>query len=261
LKQASKQVVSNAVKEETKSIVDDEDSEDDKPLSSRIKGSTNNVNKVVTAPAHVKDEPSDDDEVPLSSRFAMKSNAGTSSSKSIRSSEIRPFPSKSQLNGSTKNDKQQKSSVVPTKRPMDNKVPSNHSSAKKPKLLDACTTTKVKQVTVKVEQKADDDDHLTISQRMKKADSSANKSSFAKKKVTKVVSSSLKKTTQKNKKQMKNSKYSKSTKVQPGSSDGQKKWTTLVHNGVIFPPPYKPHGVKILYKGKPIDLTPEQEEV
>ncbi|KAG6790216.1 hypothetical protein POTOM_006364 [Populus tomentosa] len=260
-KQASKQVGSNAVKEETKPIVDDEDSEDDKPLSSRIKGSTNNVNKGVTAPAHVKDEPSDDDEVPLSSRFAMKSNAGTSSSKSIRSSEIRPLPSKSQLNGSTKNDKQQKSSVVPTKRPMDNKVPSNHSSAKKPKLLDACTTTKVKQVTVKFEQKADDDDHLTISQRMKKADSSANKSSFAKKKVTKVVSSSLKKTTQKNKKQMKNSKYSKSTKVQPGSSDGQKKWTTLVHNGVIFPPPYKPHGVKILYKGKPIDLTPEQEEV
>ncbi|KAJ6314534.1 hypothetical protein OIU78_018085 [Salix suchowensis] len=260
-KQASKQVVSNAVKEETKQILDDEDSEDDKPLSSRLKGSTNNAIKGVTASACVKDEPSDDDEVPLSSRFAMKSNAGTSSSKTVRSSEIRPLPSKSQLNGSTKNDKQQKSSVVLTKRPMDSKVPSNHSSAKKPKLLVACTTTKVKQVTVKDEQKADDDDHLTISQRMKKANSSATKSSFVKKKVTKVISSSFKKTTQKNKTQMKNSKYSKSTKVQPGSSDGQKKWTTLIHNGVIFPPPYKPHGVKILYKGKPVDLTPEQEEV
>ncbi|KAJ1267324.1 hypothetical protein BS78_07G047100 [Paspalum vaginatum] len=39
------------------------------------------------------------------------------------------------------------------------------------------------------------------------------------------------------------------------------KWTTLEHNGVLFPPPYKPHGVKMLYNGQPVDLTPEQEEV
>jgi len=38
-------------------------------------------------------------------------------------------------------------------------------------------------------------------------------------------------------------------------------WTMLEHNGVIFPPPYKPHGVKMLYNGQPVDLTPEQEEV
>jgi DNA topoisomerase-1 len=49
-------------------------------------------------------------------------------------------------------------------------------------------------------------------------------------------------------------------KVPPGSGGG-KKWTTLEHNGVIFPPPYKPHGVKMLYNGQPVDLTPEQEEV
>ncbi|KAL9383543.1 hypothetical protein Peur_023866 [Populus x canadensis] len=257
-KQASKQVVSNAVKEETKPIVDDDDSEDDKPLSSRFKGSTNNANKGVTVPARVKDEHSDDDEVPLSSRFAAKSNAGSSSCKTISSSEKILLVSKIQLNGSTAKDKQQKSSAVPTKRPMDNKVPSNQSFAKKPKLSDASTT---KQVTVKAELKADDDDHLTISQRMKKASSSSNKSLSVKQKVTKVVSFSSKKTTKNNKKQMQNSKYSKSTKVQPGSSDGQKKWKTLVHNGVIFPPPYKPHGVKMLYKGKPVDLTPEQEEV
>lgn len=35
----------------------------------------------------------------------------------------------------------------------------------------------------------------------------------------------------------------------------------LVHNGVIFPPPYEPHGVKMMYEGKPVDLSPEQEEV
>jgi len=42
---------------------------------------------------------------------------------------------------------------------------------------------------------------------------------------------------------------------------GEKKWNTLKHNGVLFPELYKPHGVKMLYKGKPVDLTPEQEEV
>ncbi|XP_044968892.1 DNA topoisomerase 1 beta-like [Hordeum vulgare subsp. vulgare] len=43
--------------------------------------------------------------------------------------------------------------------------------------------------------------------------------------------------------------------------DGRNKWSTLEHNGVVFPPPYKPHGVKMLYHGQPVDLTPEQEEV
>jgi DNA topoisomerase-1 len=38
-------------------------------------------------------------------------------------------------------------------------------------------------------------------------------------------------------------------------------WTTLQHWGVIFPPEYTPHGVKMLYEGKAVDLTPEQEEI
>lgn len=42
---------------------------------------------------------------------------------------------------------------------------------------------------------------------------------------------------------------------------GDIKWKTLDHNGILFPPPYEPHGVKILYKGKPVDLTPAQEEL
>ena len=46
-----------------------------------------------------------------------------------------------------------------------------------------------------------------------------------------------------------------------GEDNGTAKWTTLEHNGVIFPPPYQPHGVKMLYDGKPVSLTPEQEEV
>lgn len=40
----------------------------------------------------------------------------------------------------------------------------------------------------------------------------------------------------------------------------KKKWTTLVHNGVIFPPEYQPHGIPVIYNGKEIYLDPEAEE-
>jgi DNA topoisomerase I len=39
------------------------------------------------------------------------------------------------------------------------------------------------------------------------------------------------------------------------------RWDTLQHNGVLFPPAYKPHGIKMKYDGEYVDLTPEQEEV
>lgn len=38
-------------------------------------------------------------------------------------------------------------------------------------------------------------------------------------------------------------------------------WRTLEHMGVYFAEPYEPHGVKMLYDGQPVDLTPEQEEL
>ncbi|KAG2174413.1 hypothetical protein INT43_004436 [Umbelopsis isabellina] len=43
--------------------------------------------------------------------------------------------------------------------------------------------------------------------------------------------------------------------------DGDVKWNELEHNGVLFPPAYVPHGVKMKYDGKPISLSPEAEEV
>ena len=47
-----------------------------------------------------------------------------------------------------------------------------------------------------------------------------------------------------------------------GKDEGKDvKWTTLSHSGVLFPPEYTAHGVKINYDGRPVDLTPEQEEV
>ncbi|CAO0794038.1 unnamed protein product [Mucor circinelloides] len=44
-------------------------------------------------------------------------------------------------------------------------------------------------------------------------------------------------------------------------SDDSVKWTTLQHNGVMFPPEYVPHGIKMKYDGQPITLSPEAEEV
>jgi hypothetical protein len=45
------------------------------------------------------------------------------------------------------------------------------------------------------------------------------------------------------------------------SKKGQKMWDTLEHAGVLFPPMYEPHGVKLKYDNKPVDLSPEEEEV
>ena len=39
------------------------------------------------------------------------------------------------------------------------------------------------------------------------------------------------------------------------------KWRTLQHVGPFFPPPYEPHGAKLLYGGEAIELTAEQEEL
>ena len=39
------------------------------------------------------------------------------------------------------------------------------------------------------------------------------------------------------------------------------KWNTLEWKGLLFPPEYQPHGVKMLYDGQPVTLTPAQEEV
>ncbi|GAA5863944.1 hypothetical protein JCM3774_004426 [Rhodotorula dairenensis] len=44
-------------------------------------------------------------------------------------------------------------------------------------------------------------------------------------------------------------------------NDGEQKWNTLEHNGVMFPPEYEPHGVRMKYNGKEVQLAPEAEEV
>jgi DNA topoisomerase-1 len=50
---------------------------------------------------------------------------------------------------------------------------------------------------------------------------------------------------------------------QPKKEDDSIKWTTLEHNGVLFPPAYQrlPPHVKLVYDGQPVDLSEEAEEV
>lgn len=49
----------------------------------------------------------------------------------------------------------------------------------------------------------------------------------------------------------------------PTKGDGTKKWTTLEHNGVVFPPEYEPlpKKVKLIYDGVPVTLHKDAEEV
>lgn len=51
--------------------------------------------------------------------------------------------------------------------------------------------------------------------------------------------------------------------AQGPNDDDTIKWTTLEHNGVLFPPPYEPlpKNIKLLYDGAPVNLSPEAEEV
>ncbi|KAK9933614.1 hypothetical protein M0R45_020802 [Rubus argutus] len=250
-KELSQQNKSASIKEEKTSVEhpagDNSDSDDEKPILARLKAKSNNVKK---------EDSDDEDDKPLSARV-NKFNVGTSGCKPSDSKERKPLASTIQKNGSSTIDKGKSSSLVSNKRPLDKANCSEQSLVKKPKIADISTSVKSKQVSAKTEPKADDDD-MTLSQRMKKA-TSVNKTSLTKKTVSKVSSSSIQKKIKKKPDIF--SKYSKSTREGPSSNDGQKKWTTLDHNGVIFPPPYKPHGVKMLYNGKPVNLTPEQEEV
>lgn len=49
----------------------------------------------------------------------------------------------------------------------------------------------------------------------------------------------------------------------PTKGDGTKKWNTLEHNGVLFPPPYEPlpKHVRMLYNGVSVTLDPAAEEI
>ncbi|KAL9275577.1 DNA topoisomerase 1 alpha-like protein [Drosera capensis] len=220
----------------------DSDSDDDKPLSARIPG----------IPAK---------KMPLSTKFQVRSNGGLPSSNMYDSYGDKLLPLKRQQNGAGGEENQMAKTLMAHKRAATEagSGPSGQSSLKRLKPSDASDRGRVNHVAIKSEPD-DESDQVPISQRIKEA-ASANNSETLRLKQNKVVSSSFKvKQENKFKKFSKNSSYFKSSKFPPRSSEG-KKWSTLSHNGVMFPPPYEPHGVKMLYDGKPVDLTPEQEEV
>jgi len=218
---------------------DSEDEEDNIPLSARMKMNNDNAKKAT--PDVLKkssDDDDDDDDVPLSARISLN----------------KPL-SKVQKYGPNAIIKQERTSTLSVKRLL-GKIDSLHSSCKKPKLSDQASS---------IDDDDDDDDDIPLCQRMNKFVTQVDKSSSSKKlakvnKLNKAAAPSFKKKA-KFKKSANKSVHSESTELLLSSDDGQKKWTTLAHNGVVFPPPYKPHGVMILYKGKPVSLTPEQEEV
>jgi len=45
-----------------------------------------------------------------------------------------------------------------------------------------------------------------------------------------------------------------------GKKNNEAKWSTFSHNGVLFPEPYKPHKIPLIYDGKEIILKPDSEE-
>ncbi|CAH2069880.1 unnamed protein product [Thlaspi arvense] len=262
---------------------DDEDSEDDKPLIVRLKPSSSGgssqqpAQKSNVRPQGVNGDTKRkdlDERAHMSSTVQTKASVGTSSSKPVHNEQKRPLANNISRNG-FKPKIEGNSSQASAKRPLERGSSSNQSSVKRVKLeqgshnsaatpdskgknLDASKPLRVNQGTVK-EDDSDGDDHVPIASRMR-PDSSNNKSSSVKPNASRMTASSSKSIAKKPNKWVKDFNYSKSSRSLP-SGDGQKKWKTLEHNGVIFPPPYKCHGVKILYQGKPVDLTPEQEEV
>lgn len=45
-----------------------------------------------------------------------------------------------------------------------------------------------------------------------------------------------------------------------GKNNNEAKWTSFTHSGVLFPEPYIPHSIPLIYDGKKITLNPNSEE-
>ncbi|KAK1426569.1 hypothetical protein QVD17_15245 [Tagetes erecta] len=221
--------------------------EDDEPLVFRRNIKHGKLKCSSQPPKSSIDSDSEYEDTPLRYKISSVSNMGSSN--------------KVHQNGSAPSAIQYRNIDV-DKRPLDEEIYSDQSPVKKTKLLDSLTPVNHKPVTLKAETKLDDDNSdsdFHISRKIKKQASSSSKPSSSKQKVVNKNSPSLNQANNNSKTVVKKSRYSRRSDVPPGF--GEVKWNSLIHNGVIFPPAYKPHGVKMLYKGKPVDLTPEQEEV
>ncbi|KAJ3680849.1 hypothetical protein LUZ60_015338 [Juncus effusus] len=234
------------------------ESGDEKPLSKRPLISNNESKKPVqttgtSKSVPVKKEDSDsEDEKPLSSRFSPPNPSKTLNSPSEPSKTLNPpsQPSKTLKPDSDDSDDEKPLSF---KFPTNNKTLNNNNNNNISNSNNNTTNKTLNKRPLTTPSPSSIKKAKTETGSVKKSTTTASssKKTSSSKKINKKI---------KGKNKKKNNKLAKSMKVPPGSGDG-KKWTTLEHNGVIFPPAYKPHGVKMLYNGQTVDLTPEQEEV
>ncbi|MCL7034345.1 hypothetical protein MKW94_017628 [Papaver nudicaule] len=198
-----------------------------------------------------------EDKMNLSSVFVL---GGGSSVKNL-SSDSEKENHVNQQNGfvEKENKPSHKSAQVMNKRKLDNNdLMEFQSSVKKPKLMDVCVSAEAEDEDEEEEdQEEDDKDIEDEDEDEEEGDEEAEEDKDEEDNI--LLEESL---YDKSKSTIKGNSR---TKVVPSASSlpktNGKKWSTLIHSGVIFPPPYKPHGVKMLYNGQPIQLSPEQEEV
>ncbi|CAM0952309.1 unnamed protein product [Alopecurus aequalis] len=208
-------------------VMSDTDSDEDTPIASRKKAVERKFMRINTGVAKAGDDDrvvDSEDEKPLATRLSK--NAAITSGGNDDSEDNKPLAARfSQVTrgGAPRN---------PVKRPFDSTNQTTSAGLKKAKCSDGGTSSA---------SASDGDDNIPLAQRLTIGESSERKPPAKKIKG--------------------NSHFSKTTVQACQGSGGRKKWSTLAHNGVLFPPPYKPHGVKMLYSGQPVDLTPEEEEV
>jgi DNA topoisomerase-1 len=255
----------------------DTDSDDDKPIASRRKAVERKLKRIKEGGAKAADDGVDsEDEKPLSTRMAdnaasKRSGGNVCDDDSDDDTTLAARFSRVTRGESAIVSSSKRKLILPGNKGLSHDASAPRSSVKragsrnsqissvlkKAKLSDASA---LATVSVVREPEDDGDDNVPLARRLITIESSKSKSLA--KKIVKESPSCFKKDEQKkeNMKTEENSQSSETIEVCQGSGS-RKKWSTLVHNGVLFPPPYKPHGVKMLYNGQPVDLTPEQEEV
>ncbi|KAM0883387.1 hypothetical protein ACQ4PT_031659 [Festuca glaucescens] len=219
---------------------DDDDPEDEKPLASRLSDSA-----ASKSGGSVYDGDDSEDDTTLAARFSRIARG-------VSSSNSKPIPPSNK--GLSHDTSAPRNSV----KGAGDRNSQTSSALKKAKPSEASTSVAV--VSVEREHEDDGDDNIPLARRRRTRECSKCKPPA--KNIVKDSPSPFKKDeqTKVNMRTEENPLSQETMEVCQGS-DSRKKWSTLEHNGVIFPPPYEPHGVKMIYNGQPVDLTPEQEEV
>ncbi|KAF9586182.1 DNA topoisomerase 1 [Lunasporangiospora selenospora] len=221
-----------------KRIIEDDDDDDDESVNVKSESSDSEVPlskrsrpgaKRPTYKEYSDDDHSSDSDTPLAAKKAVKTN-GNRGSKTNGRSKARP---------SYKEESSESDSDVPlAKKSSSKKVDT------KPKAKTSTASAKVKTESSKTSSRGKADSK-TATARKRVKDEPDSKASIKKVKKEEEEDDEV------------DAWWLKSNE----NEDDSVKWTSLVHNGVYFPPDYTSHGVKMLYEGKPITLSSDVEEV